>query len=171
MQTEYVLETLGKMGMVEKGKDGKYRAAMDKDAFLDCIHGFQELAERMHRIPAMQDKNTLAITIARELVAEENDHAVKTRIPGTWGNSAKFLWMDKEEIIESRSGRTMLAFLDADKEYKLYSPENKVIGTEKGSRLCEGHYDRVEAEVRKRYEEAGRKAAVPRKKVPMPKGR
>ena len=171
MQTEYVLETLGKMGMVGKGKDGKYRAAMDKDTFLDRIHGYQELAERMHMIPAAQGKNTLAITIARELVTEENDHAVKTRIPGTWGDDAKFLWVDKSKMMESRSGKTMLTFLDADKEYKLYSAENGVVGTRKGSKLYEGHYDWVEAEIRRRYEEAGRKAVVPKKKVRIPKWR
>ena len=171
MQTEYVLGTLEKMGIVEKEKDGKYRAAMDKDAFLDRIHGYQELAERMHMISATQDKNTLAITIERELVAEENDRAVKTRIPGTWGNDAMFLWVDKSKMIESRSGRAMLTLLDADKEYKLYSAENRVIGTKKGSKLYEGHYDQVEAEIRKRYEKAGRKAADFKKKIAAPKRR
>ena len=105
-----------------------------------------------------QDKNLLVISISKQLIAEENDHAVKTRIPGTWGENARYLWIEKEKVTEIHSGKSILTSLDSDKEYKLYSTDNRVAGTMNGGQLYENHYDRVEAEVRKRHAEAKKKA-------------
>lgn len=171
IQAENVLEMLGKIGLLEKGGEGKHRTVMDKNAFLDRFHSCQELAERMQAIPAAQDGNILDVTVAKELIAEENDRAVKARIPGTWGENAKFLWINRQKIMEIHSGKTMLTFLDMDKEYKLYSADNRVIGTMKGDKLYEEHYDRVGAEVRRRYAAAGWKAEALEKKMPVQKGR
>lgn len=170
IQAENVLEMLGKIGLLEKGEDGKHRTVMDKAAFLDRFHHYQKLAERMEAIPAARDRNILDITVAKELIAEENDRAVKTRVPGTWGDNAKFLWISRQRMMEIHSGKTMLTFLDMDKEYKLYSADNRIIGTVKGSRLYEEHYDRVGAEVRRRYAE-GWKADGLGKKMAAQKGR
>lgn len=166
VQTENVLERLEKIGVLEKGKDGQYKAVMEKQDFLDRIQGYRELAGRIQAIAASQDKNLLDITITKKLIVEENDHAVKTRIPGTWGEGAKYLWINKEKIMEIHSGKTMLTFLDQDKDYKLYSADNKVIATMRGNDLYDGHYDRVSAEVRRRYAEAERKARAMRTSVP-----
>lgn len=68
--------------------------------------------------------------------------------------------------MEIHEGKTILTFLDCDKEYKIYSADNRVVGTMKGKELYEGHYDRVSAGVRKRYADVERKAAV---KKPVPK--
>ena len=68
--------------------------------------------------------------------------------------------------MEIHSGKTMLTFLDQDKDYKLYSADNKVIATMRGNDLYDGHYDRVSAEVRRRYAEAERKARAMRTSVP-----
>ncbi len=173
-QAEGVLDRLEKIGVLEKGKDGLHKAVMDKDAFLNRIRGYKELAGRMQQAAMKQDGNLLDITITKKLIVEENDHAVKTRIPGTWGEDAKYLWIDKQKIMEIHSGKTMLTFLDQDKDYKLYSADNKVVATMRGSDLYDGHYDRVAAEVRKRYAEAERKAkaaAAMKKKAPAPKRR
>ena len=166
VQTENVLERLEKIGVLEKRKDGQYKAVMEKQDFLDRIQGYRELAGRIQAIAASQDKNLLDITITKKLIVEENDHAVKTRIPGTWGEGAKYLWINKEKIMEIHSGKTMLTFLDQDKDYKLYSADNKVIATMRGNDLYDGHYDRVSAEVRRRYAEAERKARAMRTSVP-----
>ena len=110
---------------------------------------------------------------AKKLVLEQNDHAVKTRIPGMYGENARYLWINKENAMEIHDGKTILTFLDSDKEYKLYSEDNRVMGTMKGRDLYEGHYDSVAAEVRKRYQEAQRKAAAMNrgKKAPASKNR
>lgn len=173
-QAEGVLDRLEKIGVLEKGKDGLHKAVMDKDAFLNRIRGYKELAGRMQKAAMNQDGNLLDITITKKLIVEENDHAVKTRIPGTWGEDAKYLWIDKQKIMEIHSGKTILTFLNQDKDYKLYSVDNKVVATMRGSDLYDGHYDRVAAEVRKRYAEAERKARVAaamKKKAPAPKRR
>jgi len=75
--------------------------------------------------------------------------------------------------MDIHDGKTILTFLDGEKEYKLYSEDNRVVGTMKGKDLYEGHYDSVAAEVRKRYKEAEKKAAAlnARKKAPAPKKR
>ncbi len=170
-QAEEVLGKLEKIGAIEKEKDGVHKAIMDKDHFLNRIRGYRELAGRMQASAMVQDKNVLDITITKKLIVMENDHAVKTRVPGTWGEDAKYLWIDKQKIMEIHSGKTMLTFLDPDKDYKLYSADNRVVASMRGSDLYDGHYDRVEIEVRKRYEQAERKAkaAARRKKAAVKK--
>lgn len=173
-QAEDVLDRLEKIGVLEKGKDGLHKAVMDKDAFLNRIRGYKELAGRMQQVAMNQNGNLLDITITKKLIVEENDHAVKTRIPGTWGEDAKYLWIDKQKIMEIHSGKTLLTFLEQNKDYKLYSADNKVVATMRGSDLYDGHYDKVAAEVRKRYAEAEQKAravAAMKKKAPAPKRR
>lgn len=169
-QAEGVLDRLEKIGVLEKGNDGLHKAVMDKDAFLNRIRGYRELAGRMQTAAMKQDGNLLDITITKKLIVDENDHAVKTRIPGTWGENARYLWIDKQKIMEIHSGKTMLTFLDQDKDYKLYSADNRVVATMRGSELYDGHYDKVAAEVRKRYAEAEPKAktAAMKKKASVP---
>lgn len=90
-------------------------------------------------------------TISKKLIIEENDHAVKTRVPGTWGEEARYVWLRKENIMEIHGGKTMLTFLDSTKDYKLYDEQNRVVTTQKGTELYT-HYDKVESSVRERYE-------------------
>ena len=113
------------------------------------------------------------ITITKKLVVEENDRAVKTRIPGMYGDHARYIWINKENAMDIHDGKTILTFLDSDKDYKLYSADNRVVGTMKGKDLYDSHYDSVAAEVRKRYGEAERKAAAmsAKQKPPVPKKR
>lgn len=175
-QAEGVMGSLEKIGVLEKGKDGLHKAVIDKEAFLNRIHGYKELAGRI-QAAMKQDGSLLDITITKKLIVEENDHAVKTRIPGTWGADAKYLWIEKKKIMEIHSGKTILTFLNQDKDYKLYSADNKVVATMRGSNLYDGHYDKVAAEVRKRYAEAEQKAKSAQqkkaatKKAPAPKRR
>lgn len=172
-QAHQVVGQLERIGVLAKEDNGRHKVIMDKDAFLNRIRSYKELAQRMQTIAATQSKNLVDITITKKLVLEENDHAVKTRIPGMYGENARYLWINKENAMEIHDGKTILTFLDSDKEYKLYSEDNRVMGTMKGRDLYEGHYDSVAAEVRKRYQEAQRKAAVMNrgKKAPAPKKR
>lgn len=172
-QAERVVGQLEKIGVLSKEDNGQRKVMMDKEAFLNRISGYRELAQRMQTISATQNKNLVDITITKKLILEENDHAVKTRIPGMWGENARYLWINKENVMDIYDGKTILTFLDSEKEYKLYSADNRVAGTMKGKDLYEGHYDSVAAEVRKRYKEAEKKAAAMNraKKASAPKKR
>ena len=74
------LETIGVLG--SKSEDGTHKVMMDKEAFINRIRGYQSLADRMRAISASKNTNLSDVTISKTLIAEENDHAVKTRVPG-----------------------------------------------------------------------------------------
>ena len=126
---------------------------MYKDAFINRVRGYQDLAERMRAVASYKNTNLSDVTISRKLIVDENDHAVKTRIPGTWGESARYVWLRKENIMDIHNGKTMLTFLDSGKDYKLYDDQNRVVETQKGDELYT-HYDKVESSVRERYEKS-----------------
>lgn len=171
-QAEKVVGQLERIGVLSKEEGGQHRVIMDKDMFLSRMKGYRELAQRMQAVAAAQNPDLTDITITKKLITEENDHAIKTRIPGTWGEDARYVWINKDKAMEIHDGKTILTFLDRDKEYKIYSADNRVVATMKGKDLYEGHYDRVSAEVRKRYADLERKAKEKenmRKKKPAPK--
>ena len=143
------LETIGVLG--EKNEAGEHKVIMDRDAFINRIRGYQNLAERMMAVSASKNTNLSDVTISKTLIVKENDHAVKTRVPGTWGENARYVWLNKENIMDIHSGKTMLTFIDSSKDYKLYDEENRVVETKRGDELYR-HYDKVEASVRERYE-------------------
>ena len=118
------LETIGVLG--KKNEDGTHTVMMDKDAFINRVRGYQDLAERMRAVAASKNANLSDVTISKKLIIEENDHAVKTRVPGTWGEEARYVWLRKENIMEIHGGKTMLTFLDSTKDYKLYDEQNRV---------------------------------------------
>lgn len=172
-QAENVVGQLEKIGVLDKEDNGKHRVIMDKESFLKRIGGYRELAQRMQTISAAQNKNLMDITVTKKLIVEENDHAVKTRVPGMYGDKAGYIWINKDNAMDIHDGKTILTFLDSDKDYKIYSEDNRVIRTMKGKELYTGHYDSVAAEVRKRYKDAEKKAAAmrARQKAPAPKKR
>jgi ribosomal protein S25 len=151
-QAENILMQLGKIGVLDQGdSNGNYLVLMDQEAFQNRIRGYQELADRMRAVSASKDMNLVDVTITKQLILEENDHSIKTKIPGGKGKS---IWLEKSNIMEIHDGKTLLTFLDKNKEYKLYSEDNRVVGTMKGDKLYEGHYDRVGNAIRERYEKA-----------------
>lgn len=143
------LETIGVLGT--KDEAGEHKVIMDKDAFINRIRGYQNLAERMMAVSASKNTNLSDVTISKTLIDQENDHAVKTRVPGTWGKNVRYVWLKKENIMDIHNGKTMLTFLDNSKDYKLYDGDNRVVETKRGNELY-SHYDSVEASVRERYE-------------------
>lgn len=143
------LETIGFIGT--KDNDGQHKVMMDKDAFLNRVRGYQDLAERMRAISASKNLNLSDVTISKTLIVEENDHAIKTRVPGTWGENVRYLWINKENIMDIHNGKTILTFLDTSKNYKIYNEENRILETKRGDELF-AHYDKVESSVRERYE-------------------
>ena len=169
-QAEDVIKQLETMGVLAKKDEmGNHKVLIDKDAFSHRIRGYQDLAERMRAISKSKDMNLADVTISKTLIAKESETAVKTRIPGTWGDKARYIWIHKDNIMDIHSGKTMLTFLDRSKEYKIYDAENRVVETKKGEELYAQHYDKVEAEVRERYEKTQRKAkAASKAKAAMP---
>lgn len=169
-QAEHVVSHLERIGVLDKEKDGGYKVLMDKDAFQNRIRGYHELVRRTQTIAAAQNPNLTDITITRNLIAEENNRAIKMRIPGTWGEKARYIWIEKERVTEIHNGKTLLTFLDRDENYKIYSKDDWIVGTMKGEELYQKHYDRVSAEVLKRYRgtenktvESGKKERTPKK--------
>lgn len=157
-QAGEVLERLENTGVLKRTEEGRYQPVIDKNEFTERISQYKEISGRIQSASQVHNKNLLDISVSKQLIAEENDHAVKTRIPGTWGENARYLWIEKEKISEIHSGKSILTSLEKDKEYKLYSSDNRIAGTMNGGQLYENHYDRVEAEVRKRHAEAKKKA-------------
>ena len=143
------LETIGVLG--EKNASGEHKVIMDKEAFLNRVRGYQSLAERMRAVSASKNLNLSDVTISKKLIVAENEHAVKTRVPGTWGENARFVWLDKENIMDIHNGKTMLTFIDSEKNYKMYDNQNRVVETKRGDELYR-HYDKVESSVRQNYE-------------------
>ena len=144
------LETIGVLGT--KNASGEHKVIMDKEAFLNRVRGYQCLAERMRAVSASKNMNLSDITISKNLIVEENEHAVKTRVPGTWGDNARFVWLNKENIMEIHNGKTMLTFIDSNKNYKMYDAQNRVVETKRGEELYT-HYDKVESNLREKYEQ------------------
>lgn len=113
------------------------------------------------------NENFVDITISKKMVAEENSHAVKTRIPGTYGENAAYIWIGRENLMEVHGGRTLLACLDKNREYKIYSGDNSIIRTMQGEQLYRGHYAEVEKAADTAYKKAGksfRKETAPKAK-------
>lgn len=166
-EAEDVLKQLETMGVLDKkDANGNHKVLMDKEAFGNRIRGYQDLAERMRAISKSKDMNLADITISKTLIAKESETAIKTRIPGTWGDTERYIWIHKENIMEIHNGKTILTFLDPKKDYKLYDRENRVVGTMKGDELYSNHYDKVEANVRERYAKSQKKEVTSQTKLP-----
>lgn len=166
-EAEDVLKQLETMGVLDKrDANGNHKVLMDKEAFGNRIRGYQDLAERMRAISKSKDMNLADITISKTLIAKESETAIKTRIPGTWGEDVRYIWVRKENIMEIHSGKTILTFLDPKKDYKIYDKENRVVSTMKGQDLYDKHYDKVEATVREHYEKSQKKAPTQKTKTP-----
>lgn len=152
-QANSVIKQLETIGLLDKrDANGDHKVMMDKDAFLNRVRGYQDLAERMRAVSASKNLKLSDVTISKTLITAENDHAVKTRVPGTWGKDAKYVWFDKSNAMDIHRGKTMLTFIDKEKDYKIYDEENRIISTMKGEELYAGHYDKVESAVREHYE-------------------
>lgn len=154
-EAEKVIGQLTKIGVLDRADSaGNYRVMMEREAFDRRISRYRELSSRMRQIAASKNTSLLDITITKKLIVQENECAVKTRVPGMYGQNEGYLWINKADIMEIHQGKTLLTYLDRNKEYKIYSADNRVLRTIKGEELYNGHYDRVEAAVRQRYKAA-----------------
>lgn len=150
-QAEQVIGELARIGILDKKDTDSYKVVMDREAYEKRMGKYQELTNRMRQIEAANNTSLLDITITKQLISAENDHAVKTRVPGMYGRNEGYIWIDKADIMEIHNGKTLLTYLDRNKDYKIYSSDNRVLRTIRGEDLYSSHYDSVEAAVRKRY--------------------
>ncbi len=88
----------------------------------------------------------LKITIDKSLVFDENDYELKTRVPGTYGDNIRYLWLKKDDIEEINNGKTILTALHSDTSYMLYDKDNKIAENILGDSLYRMHYDAVDKE-------------------------
>ena len=91
------------------------------------------------------------ITVSKELINEETDHALKTRVPGTWGENVRYLWLEKEKVKDIYDDKTILTYLDKNKNYELFSADDEVMDTIKGENLGKKYYDSVSEDVIKQF--------------------
>ena len=136
--------------MYKNWKLEKYIHSLEKDIESSKKENSSK-KEKKHKKDSSDAKETgkLDITISKELIFGENDSSIKTRVPGTWGNNVRYIWIDKDKAMEIHNGKTILTFLESDKEYELYSEDNGVIETIKGEDLYKSHYDPVSKKVRR----------------------
>lgn len=105
-------------------------------------------------------QNNLDITISKELVHGETEEAYKTRVPGTWGENVRYLWVDKADCMDVYSGQSLLTSLDPEKNYKLYAGDGTLTELMRGKDLYHNHYDAVNAGVRRKAQAGLKTAAV-----------
>ena len=128
-QAKYILGQLEKIGVL-KTADGmdQYHAVMDTKGFESRMEKYRELSDRMRQIVASKNTNLLDVTLTKKLIEQENDHAAinestvvcMEKKKGISGWIRKTLWKSMME-------RTLLTYLDKNKEYKIYSKDNRVL--------------------------------------------
>lgn len=152
-QAENVIERLEVMGVLsEKNAEGMHKVIMDRDAYMTRIKGYRAIADRIMAVSKSKNVSLVDVTLNTSLIKEENDTAIKTRVPGTWGDNIRYLWIPKDNIMQIHEGKTILTFIDKEKDYKLYDADNRIAEMKKGEALYNNHYDTVEIGVRQRYE-------------------
>lgn len=156
-EAEKVLAQLEKAGVIRKKEDSEdYVALVSKAFFENKMETFHELAQQIKMAEKAQNADCLDITISDTMIVGARQDAIKTRVPGTWGEHVRYLWTPKTDILEIHNGKTMLTYLDPNKEYKLYDENDKVVEVKRGQELYDRHYDEVSAKVRERYEQMER---------------
>lgn len=110
------------------------------------------LRDRMRQVAAEKNASLADITISRKLIEIETPTQVLTRIPGTYGPDARYLWIDKTDIIPVHGGKTLLSFIDKNKSYPVCDKSGTQMSSIRGLDLYQTHYDQVDRSLRKKYE-------------------
>ena len=146
------LEVMGALELKSKETPGFYAVKMNTVDFEKKLESYLALCERARMAEIAQKSEMLDITISDTMIAESTQDKVKTRVPGTYGSNVRFLWTDKNDIMEIHGGKTLLTFLEPEEDYDLYDETGMVAEVKKGKDLYEKHYDTVESSVREHYE-------------------
>lgn len=112
-----------------------------KEISLEDAKKYEKIMKRIQPVSTIENLNNLEITITKNLIAEENNHAIKIQIPAE--DIDRYVWIDKQKVREIFDGEIILATLDKEKDYKLYSSKNEVTKRMKGKDLYDYYCDRM----------------------------
>jgi hypothetical protein len=114
-------------------------------------NGFVKFDKAYRLAYDMVNLNLSDITISKSsLIIQEDDKAVKTRVPGTYGDNVRYFWIDKNNIIDIYNGKTILSFIDQSKSYELFDKDNNAV--EISGKELYSYYDRVDIFLRDKVE-------------------
>ncbi len=150
------------MDYVRKGKDGDFEKVVDylkKENILkdtpsevepERKEQLDRYADELKYNAMINDSSRVDITISRKLYEEENLTSIKTRVPNTYGDNVRYLWLDKSDVVSINGGKTFFAYLNKDKEYELVDRDGQVAEKLSGQNLQKQHYDNVDVNVKHR---------------------
>ena len=165
-KAEHVIGQLRKIGAISKPDEtGRFETLMEPEDFLQKIKRLSALNQRMRLVANEKNTNLADITIAKKLVEGETEDLIKTRIPGTWGENARYLWIDKHDAMEIHDGKTILSFIDKNREYVLRDRYGNTVSKIRGELLYKDNYSRVDKTVRKKYEQVIKTPTLDKKKA------
>ena len=150
------------MDYVRNGKDGDFEKVVDylkKENILKDTPSEVEperkkqldrYADELKYNAMINDPSRVEITISRKLYEEENLTSIKTRVPNTYGDNVRYLWLDKSDVVSINGGKTFFAYLNRDKEYELVDRDGQIAEKLSGQNLQKQHYDNVDVNVKHR---------------------
>ena len=150
------------MDYVRNGKDGDFEKVVDylkKENILkdtpsevepERKEQLDRYADELKYNAMINDSSRVDITISKKLYEEENLTAIKTRVPNTYGDNVRYLWIDKSDVVSINGGKTFFAYLNKDKEYELVDRDGQIAEKLTGQNLQKQHYDNVDVNVKHR---------------------
>ena len=150
------------MDYVRNGKDGDFEKVVDylkKENILkdtpsevepERKEQLDRYADELKYNAMINDPSRVDITISRKLYEEENLTSIKTRVPNTYGDNVRYLWLDKSDVVSINGGKTFFAYLNKDKEYELVDRDGQIAEKLTGQNLQKQHYDNVDVNVKHR---------------------
>ena len=150
------------MDYVRNGKDGDFEKVVDylkKENILkdtpsevepERKEQLDRYADELKYNAMINDLSRVDITISRKLYEEENLTSIKTRVPNTYGDNVRYLWIDKSDVVSINGGKTFFAYLNKDKEYELVDRDGRIAEKLTGQNLQKQHYDNVDVNVKHR---------------------
>lgn len=150
------------MDYVRNGKDGDFEKVVDylkKENILkdtpsevepERKEQLDRYADELKYNAMINDPSRVDITISRKLYEEENLTSIKTRVPNTYGDNVRYLWLDKSDVVSINGGKTFFAYLNKDKEYELVDRDGQIAEKLTGQNLQKQHYDNVDVNVKYR---------------------
>ena len=150
------------MDYVRNGNDGDFEKVVDylkKENILkdtpsevepERKEQLDRYADELKYNAMINDPSRVDITISRKLYEEENLTSIKTRVPNTYGDNVRYLWIDKSDVVSINGGKTFFAYLNKDKEYELVDRDGRIAEKLTGQNLQKQHYDNVDVNVKHR---------------------
>ena len=107
------------MDYVRNGKDGDFEKVVDylkKENILkdtpsevepERKEQLDRYADELKYNAMINDPSRVDITISRKLYEEENLTSIKTRVPNTYGDNVRYLWLDKSDVVSINGGQNL----------------------------------------------------------------